>query len=398
MLRPDTFALTALLALISALGPVSTDMYLPSLPDIGRLLGATPAAVQLTLSSYLVAFAVGQIGYGPVSDRFGRRPVMLAALALFSAANLLCSFATSIEMLIVARALQALGGAGAIVVVRAVVRDLYSGTRAGRELSMMGTIMALAPIVAPLIGGGLHAAFGWRANFLVAMAVGMFAAVVVWRAMPETLRARALEPISLAGMLGGFGVLLRHPGFRAHVTILAASFAGLFAWISGSSFVLQDIYRLSPFGFGVAFASCSVGYMIGTSVAAYAVGRIGLDRTIGIGAAILAAGGAGMALCVALGLTSIAAVLVPTVVYLTGLGLVLPQAMAAAMTPFPERAGAASSLLGFVMQTSAAILGAIVGHLLGTSVWPIAGPMAVMGALALLVWLAAGSLREDAAK
>jgi MFS transporter, DHA1 family, multidrug resistance protein len=398
MLRPDTFALTALLALISALGPVSTDMYLPSLPDIGRLLGASPAQVQLTLSAYLVAFAIGQIGYGPVSDRFGRRPVLLAALALFSAGNVACSLANSIEMLIAARALQALGGSGAIVVVRAVVRDLYSGARAGRELSMMGTIMALAPIVAPFVGGVLHAAFGWRTNFIVAMAVGVVALLIVWRKLPETLRTPAPEPISLSGMLRGYWVLLQHAGFRVYLAILATSFAGLFVWISGSSFVLQDVFGLSPFGFGVAFAACSVGYMTGTSVAAYVVSRIGIDRTIGLGCTILAAGGVAMAACLALGITSIAAVLVPTVVYLIGLGLVLPQVMAGAMTPFPERAGAASSLLGFVMQTSAALLGALVGHLLGASVWPLAAPMAIMGVLALIVWIAAGNLRRGGAK
>ena len=398
MLRPDTLALTALLALISALGPVSTDMYLPSLPDIGRLLAATPAQVQLTLSVYLIAFAVGQIGYGPISDRYGRRPVLLASLAIFSVATVLCAIAASIELLILARALQALGGSGAIVVVRAIVRDLYSGARAGRELSMMGTIMALAPIIAPLAGGVLHAGFGWRSNFLVATMVGVIAGLIVWRSLPETLRARSPEPMSLSGMLRGFGILLQHAGFRAHVTILAASFAGLFAWISGSAFVLQDLYHLSPFSFGAAFAACSVGYMIGTSLAAYAVGRLGLDRTIGLGCGIQAAGGIGMAACLALGLTDIASVLVATVVYLIGLGLVLPQVMAGAMTPFPDRAGAASSLLGFAMQTSAAILGAIVGHQLGASAWPIAGPMALMGALALIVWMMAGSLRETDGK
>ena len=162
MLRPDTFALTALLALITALGPVSTDMYLPSLPDIGRLLSASAAEVQLTLSAYLIGFAVGQIAYGPFSDRHGRKPVLLAALTLFSLGNVACTFAPSIEMLIAARTLQALGGSGAIVVARAIVRDLYAGARAGRELSLMGAIMALAPVGAPMIGGVLQSAFGWR--------------------------------------------------------------------------------------------------------------------------------------------------------------------------------------------------------------------------------------------
>ena len=173
MLRPDTLALTALLALITALGPVSTDMYLPSLPDIGRVLSASPAEVQLTLSAYLAGFALGQIGYGPLSDHYGRKPVLLIALALFCAGNVVCAAAPRIEVLIAARALQAMGGSGAIVVARAIVRDLYSGPRAGRELSLMGSIMALAPIAAPLIGGVLQTAFGWRANLVVARATSL---------------------------------------------------------------------------------------------------------------------------------------------------------------------------------------------------------------------------------
>src|SRR5690349_5338040 len=156
MLRPDTFALTALLALLTAFGPVSTDMYLPSLPDIGRVLSASPAEVQLTLSAYLIGFAIGQITYGPFSDRYGRRPVLLIALALFCAGSLVCAVSPRIDVLIAARTLQALGGAGAIVIARAIVRDLYAGARAGRELSLMGSIMAIAPIVAPLIGGVLQ--------------------------------------------------------------------------------------------------------------------------------------------------------------------------------------------------------------------------------------------------
>src|SRR6516162_3837811 len=150
MLRPDTFGLTAMLALLTAVGPLSVDMYLPSLPDIGRELAAPPAQVQLTISFYLIGFALGQIVYGPLSDRHGRKPVLLTALALFSTAGLACAFAWSIEVLIVARLFQAFGGAGAVVLARAIVRDLYHDARAGREFSLMGAIMGLAPIVAPL--------------------------------------------------------------------------------------------------------------------------------------------------------------------------------------------------------------------------------------------------------
>jgi DHA1 family bicyclomycin/chloramphenicol resistance-like MFS transporter len=175
MLRPDTFALTALLALLTALGPLAVDMYLPSFPDIGRLLNASPATVQLTLSLYLVSYAIGQVIYGPLSDRFGRLPMMRIALAIYCVASLTCALAPSIELLLTARAFQALGSSGAIVLARAIVRDLYSGARAGRELSLMGAIMALAPVGAPMIGGVLQNTFGWRSHFILQIAFGLIA-------------------------------------------------------------------------------------------------------------------------------------------------------------------------------------------------------------------------------
>ena len=151
MLRPGTFALTLLLSLLTGLGPLSMDMYLPSLPAIGEALHASTAQVQLTISSYLLGFAVGQIIYGPISDRFGRRPVILVALIVYGIGSVFCAVTQSIETLTTVRFVQALGGAGAIVLARAVVRDIYSGVRAGRELSLMGSITAFAPIVAPAI-------------------------------------------------------------------------------------------------------------------------------------------------------------------------------------------------------------------------------------------------------
>src|SRR3984885_9256030 len=171
MLTPGTFALTLLLSFLTALGPLSMDMYLPSLPDIGRALHAPTLHVQLTISSYLFGFAVGQIFYGPISDRIGRKPVLLAALVLYGVASIGCAAAQSIHGLIALRFLQALGGAGAIVLARAVVRDLYSGVRASRELSLMGSITAFAPIVAPMIGGLLQTSFGWRATVILLRAL-----------------------------------------------------------------------------------------------------------------------------------------------------------------------------------------------------------------------------------
>ena len=396
MLRPGTFALTILLAALSAIGPLTTDMYLPSLPDIARHLDASTAQVQLTISSYLIGFAVGQVFYGPVSDRHGRKPVLLAAVALYCAASLACALSTSIEMLIAARALQAVGGSGGIVLARAIVRDLYSGARAGRELSLIGAVMALAPVLAPLAGGALQTAFGWRSAFFALVASGLFGACVVWLLLPETLAARTPEPVSLSSMLKSYRVVARNPAYLAYLALATTSYAGLFAWISGSSFVLQYLYHLSPFAFGVAFALGSLGFMTGTSLAARLVVRSGLDHTIGLGGCAVSAGGLAMVAALALGLTSAASLVLPMALYLAGLGMVLPQAIAGAMTPFPERAGAASALLGLVQQSVAALCGAAVGALLGSSAWPLAAGVAVMGCATLALWILTRAVRARA--
>jgi MFS transporter, DHA1 family, multidrug resistance protein len=393
MLRPGTFALTALLAAMTAIGPLTTDMYLPSLPDIAERLGATTAQVQLTISSYLIGFAVGQIVYGPVSDRHGRKPVLLAAVALYCAASLTCALSTSIEMLIVARFAQALGGSGGIVLARAIVRDLYSGARAGRELSVMGAVMALAPVLAPIAGGVLQTGFGWRSIFFALVGGGLIGAALVWPLLPETLAARATEPVSPSSMLKSYRVVARNPAYLAYLALASTSFGGLFAWISGTSFVLQNLYGLTPFAFGVAFAVGSVGYMGGTMLAARLVMRLGIDNTLGVGVGAMAAGGIGMVVAVALGLTSAASLVLPMAIYLGGMGMVLPQAIAGAMTPFPERAGAASALLGFIQQSAAALCGAVVGWLLGQSAWPLAAAVAAMGCLSLLLWICTRAIR-----
>ncbi|HZP70264.1 MAG TPA: multidrug effflux MFS transporter [Pseudolabrys sp.] len=398
MLRPGTFALTALLAGLSAIGPLTTDMYLPSLPDISRQLHASTAQVQFTISAYLIGFAAGQILYGPISDRHGRKPVLLGAIGLYCAASLACALSTSIEMLIVARAFQALGGCGGIVLTRAIVRDIYSGAHAGRELSLIGSVMALAPVIAPILGGVVQTGFGWRVTFLVLVAAGLAGSAIVWLLLPETLNTRAAEPVSLSSMLRSYRVVARSTAYHAYLAITSASYAGLFAWISGSAFVLQDVYGLAPFDFGVAFALGSVGYMTGSAIAARLVVRLGLDGVLGLGGCACAAGGLAVTASVALGLTSSMSLVLPMAIYLAGLGMVLPQGIAGAMTPFPERAGAASSLFGFVQQAAAAVCGTAVGWFLGQSAWPLAAGVAAMGFATLGLWLATQKIRAGIAK
>jgi DHA1 family bicyclomycin/chloramphenicol resistance-like MFS transporter len=398
MLRPNTFALTALLAALSAFGPLTTDMYLSSMPDIARQLSTTPPQVQFTISAYLFGLALGQIIYGPVSDRFGRKPVLFGALVIYSLAGLACALSISIDLLIAARVFQALGAAGLVVITRAVVRDLYTGARAGRELSVIAAVMALGPVLAPVAGGLLQTAFGWRSVFLALVIIGLAGIAAVIFLLPETLRQRTAERFSLLSMLQSFGVLLRHPAYLAYLGLGSFSFAGLIVWITSASFVLQDLYGLSPFRFGVLFALGAVGYMAGSTFSARMVTRLGLDAMVGLGSGALVIGGLAMLAAVAFLPTSDLALVIGAAVYIAGLGMVLSQSIAGALSPFPERAGAASSLFGFFQQSVAAGGGALIGALMGYSAWPVAIMVAGFGGLTFLLWLITRAARLKAVK
>jgi DHA1 family bicyclomycin/chloramphenicol resistance-like MFS transporter len=385
-LKPDTFALTAVLAFLTALGPHSTDMYLPSLPDISVKLGATVARTQLTLSIFLLGFACGQVVYGPFSDRFGRRPVLLFGMGLFIVASALCAFATSIDLLIAARFLQALGASGPIVLARAIVRDLYEGPRAGRELARMGTIMGVVPAAAPVLGGVLQAAFGWRASFLVTIIGSLVLGAVVVAGLPETNKQRGSGAISPLGIVRSFASLLGNRSYRVYMALLSLAYAGLFAFISGSSFVLQGVYRLGEISYGFAFGFCVVGFITGTVLARRMIGTRGLDGTIGVGVAFLAAGGFVMLGCVLSGLGGPFGVILPMVLYTCGVGLVMPQSLAMAMQPFPDRAGAASSFVGLVQMLLASAVGAAVGQAIDGNALPLPMTMATTGLLAFAIF------------
>ncbi|HUI96102.1 MAG TPA: multidrug effflux MFS transporter [Xanthobacteraceae bacterium] len=395
MLRRDTLGLTALLGLLTAFGPLATDIYALSMPSIGRLLHAGTADVQLTMTSYLIGYGIGQLVYGPLSDRLGRKPALVIALSLFCGASALCAAAPTIGTLIFARGLQALGAAGAVLLPRAIVRDLHVGDHAGRELSRIGAIMSLIPVSAPLVGGIVQAALGWRANFVIVVGVGITATAVVWRSLPETLPPRPAGAAALADVLRDCGRLVTDRTFLAHTGILGCSYAVIYAWISGSPFVLQNLYGLSPVAFSVAYAIACGGALAGGSIAATLAVRIGLDRTMALGAASLAAGGLAMMAALWLGWPAAVSLVLAMAICHAGNMLATPQAVAGALTPFPHCAGTASSLAGLAQQLSAALVATIVGHTIGQSAWPLAIAIAATGCLAVALWFASRRARTD---
>jgi DHA1 family bicyclomycin/chloramphenicol resistance-like MFS transporter len=385
VLKPDTLALTALLAALTALGPLSTDMYLPSLPNIAGALQTTPAEVQWTLSVFLIGFAAGQVFHGPMADRYGRKPVLLAGLGLFFFATVACALAPTVEALVAARFFQALGASGPIVIARAIVRDLYEGPRAGQELARMGAIMGLVPAVAPVLGGVLEILAGWRSSFFVSAAFGLLAAGVVIQALPETLKTRLTTPFTLGGVMTGFASVGRHRGYRAHLAIVCATYGGLFAFISGSSFVLQGVYGVSEILFGVAFGACALSYVGGTLIGQRMVGRVGVARTIGRATALMALGGLMMLAFAAIPGGPAVEIVFPMMIYMVGVGVGLPQTQAAALMPFADRAGTASSLTGFAQMVFGAAVGLIIGATIGDSARPLAVMVALLGCSTWLV-------------
>ncbi len=389
--RPDSVAVAALLTTLVAFGPISTDMYLPSLPALVADFGSDVPTVQLTLSAFLVAFAVSMLAYGPLSDRFGRRPVLLGAITIYLLASIACALAPSIEWLIVARVLQAVGCCAGPVLGRAVVRDVYGRERSAAVLSYMGTAMALAPAIGPIAGGWLQVAYGWQATVWVLTAFSGLALVGVLLMLDETNAHRNPHATSPAGLLRSYGALLAHRSYLGYMATISACYSIIFCFISGSSFVLIEVVGLSADLYGLCFASIVIGYMSGTFVSGRFGRRVGIERLILGGSAVSTAAGLAMAGFAWAGEATVATVVLPQMVAMFGVGLVFPNCQAGAIGPFPTMAGAASALLGFSQMGVAAAVGLGIGHGFDGTARPMATGVALASLLTflsfrLIVW------------
>lgn len=373
---PTGLAVTGLLVLMVAIGPISTDLYLPALPGIQDAFQTDVASVQLTLSVYLVAFAVSQLIYGPLSDRFGRRPVILGGMALYFSASALCIFAPSMDILIAARFIQAVGGCSSMVIVRAIVRDVHGAERAGPTLAKIAAAMGIAPLIGPVIGGYLTDAFGWRSCFVALSTVGGLALLGVWFLLGETNERQDPTATRPGRILGNMAAMIRNPAYVSYTLAAAGSYSGLFAFISGSSFVFIEVLGLAPTQYSYCFSAGVVGFIIGARIASRITKR---GTALAWGSAINLVFGVAMIGVLLAGVQTVATVLIPMVLYMVGMGLVLPHAQAGAVAPYPEKAGAASALFGTAQYSTAAGVGLLVGHGFDGSAQPMAWAIAGAG-------------------
>jgi DHA1 family bicyclomycin/chloramphenicol resistance-like MFS transporter len=385
---PSRSTLVLVLGALSAFGPLSIDMYLPALPEMGDDLSAAPSLVQLTLTACLLGLAAGQLLGGPISDARGRRGPLLAGLVVYVVASAGCALAPSVGVLAAVRFLQGAAGAFGIVIGRAIVRDLAAGREAAALFAALILVNGVAPIVAPVIGAGILHVTTWRGVFAVLTAIGVLLLVATATLLRETLAPADRRPGGLRDTLQTFRMLLGDGRFVGCVVASGLAFAAMFAYISGSPFVLQKVYGASPAVFSVLFATNGLGIVLAGRLAQRLAER-GHEPAPLMRAGLLSVAGGGVALLVSvlLGL-GLPGVLPSLFVAVASIGVIVPNAAALALGGHPSTAGAASGLLGLAQFAFGAAAAPLVGLAGEHTALPMAIVVAALGAGALATFAA----------
>ena len=382
-LHPDSRWLLALLAALVALGPLSVDVYLPAMPAMMAALGTDIQHMHLTLSTYLTGFALFHLACGPLADRFGRKPILIGGTVLFVLACLGCSLSTTVQELMLFRFIQGVGACVGPTLARAVARDVFGPTRAARALSLIAMLMALAPAVAPMMGSIMMLWLPWPSIFVFLALYGVAMVVLINVFLAESLPQRqSLHPLSIAR---NYAQLLRSPMFVTATFGSGFVYAGLLAYLSSSSFVYIDMLGVPVQYFGFIFLTSVAGYMLGSALSARISVSYESEQTVLFGAVLAAMATLAMWAGAFLLPHSILVLVLPMMFYATGMGLVLPNAMAIALRPFPQIAGTASALMGFIQMALSASATALVGAYLIDTPAPMLDFMVLINVLALLL-------------
>ncbi len=387
--RQSRLELLLILGAMTAFAPLAIDMYLPALPTLATAFSTDTGAVQRTLASFFLGFALGQAFYGPLADRFGRKRPLYAGLLLFILASAACALAPDIEALIGLRFLQAVGACAGAVVARAMVRDLFAPQETARIFSLLMLIMGVAPILAPLIGGYVLLAFGWSAIFWVLTGLGIACLAAVLLRLPETHDAATARPLALGDIFLRYSGLLRDRHFLGCCLATALSSGGMFAYIAGSPFVFIELLGVAPEHFGWIFGTNAFGLILVSQVNGRVVHRYGADRILRAANVVQAVAGLALLVAAAAGIGGFWGLAVPLFIFVTCVGVIAPNATALAMAPQGAQAGMASALLGTIQFGIAAAAAAAVGAIHDDTARPMAGVIALCGILGLLLhrWL-----------
>ncbi len=386
--RKARFAL--ILGGLTAFGPLSIDMYLPALPQLTEDLGATSSQAQLTLTAVLLGLAFGQLVAGPISDSVGRRKPLMAGLTLYIVASVLCAMSGDVYALAGLRALQGFGAAAGMVIARASVRDLYSGVEAARFFSSLMLVTGLAPILAPVIGGQVLAYTTWRGVFVVLTGFAVVLMAVAAFALPETKPREWRQPLHLRSTFATFGSLLTRPAFVGNALAAGFGIATMFAYVSGSSFVLQGVHGMSPQAYSLVFGLNAIGLVGGGQINARLVGRLATESQLLLAALITAAtAGAVLVGSVLLGL-GLPVLLAALFVMIAAMGFVLPNTTMLALADNREVSGSASALLGVTQFVVGALAAPLVGLGGVASALPMALVMFGVVLTSMTVWLTLG--------
>jgi MFS transporter, DHA1 family, multidrug resistance protein len=383
-LKPGSLPFTILLGALTAMTAFATDMSLPALPTLTRSFATSPERVQLTLSFFIFGYGGGQLFYGPLSDRFGRRPMLLAGLAVYTLSGFACAWAPSIEVLVAARLVQGLGGCVGPILGRAIVRDHYSGVHAAQMLSYVTLVFALAPMVAPLLGGALLDLFGWPSIFFAFGVFGLLLLIVTWFAFAESLAVPDARALELTRLIAKGRRFFSNRQCVGYMLINSFIFAGLFAYISGSPFVFIGIYGVPAGRFGLYFALSALGIVLGALVNGRLIRRRPPERVLRVGLCLLATAGAVMLLVAVSGWGRPIWFTLAMLAYVFAQGLCMPNAVAAAMEPLPDMAGMGASFLGAVQMLGGSLAGYAVNALYDGTPLPMAAIIAAMATAALL--------------
>jgi DHA1 family bicyclomycin/chloramphenicol resistance-like MFS transporter len=381
-LPPESLAIGALITALVALGQISTSIYTPSLPSLRTALNASLQQANLSLALFLLGFAPAQLIIGSLSDRYGRRPVLVIGLVAYITASAACALAPTIEALIAGRFVQGLAACTGPVLSRAIVRDIYGIERSATALAYIGAALALSPAIAPIIGGYLQVWFGWRSAFVFLVCVGVVLLLAVAWLLPETTQPVLRRPrVSLAGALADHLRVLGGRGFLANAIAVGSVFAGLMAYTVGGPFVFIELFGLTPTAFGLLAVFTVAGYFVGSLTAARLSRHLPPSRLMPLGLSLCLAGGAVAALLVIAARPSIVAIVAPMSVFCAGFGIVFAAGIAEALAPFPHLAGTASAWIGFLQMVIAALSTTLLGAFEMTSALPMV--LGVLGTAAL---------------